>query len=233
MARNDEGGNVVFGPRSIRLGAGKGGEIMKLIGAIFLFIVFVSPIYAQGLFDQAEIEFNVDYIDIGNVQILGSKAKGQVMVVWMKSGSVLTKTLSNSKIKYSDREDREFDNGGDYTFTPESVYTEDRVQIEELRKKPVEELILRASDLINGEWGDHTTFRLFDVIFALKLEGNRGSEFVQLTMDVIKANLKYENRPRRLLAEKDMMLQFAEGDEQLTKDVNNFLKENGFEEHTN
>ena len=60
---------------------------MKIIGAIFLLIVFVSSIYAQGLFDQAEIEFDVDYIDIGNVQILGSKAKGQVMVVWMKSGS--------------------------------------------------------------------------------------------------------------------------------------------------
>ena len=215
------------------MGAGKRGEIMKIIGVIFLFIVFISPIYAQDLFDRAEIEFDVDYIDIGNVQILGSKAKGQVMVVWMKSGSVLTKTLLKSKIKYNNREDREFDNGGDYYRyeSPEMVLNEHRIPIEDLIKKSAEELALRANDIINGEWDARTTFELFDVIFALKLEGNRGSEFVQLTMDVIKANLKYDGyHPRRLLAEMDMMLQFAEGDEQLTKMANDFLEENGFNE---
>ena len=143
------------------------------------------------------------------------------MAVWMKSGSVLTKTLLKSKMEY--------DGNSHYEFTPESVLNEHRIPIEDLRKESAEELALRANDIINGEWDARTTFELFDVIFALKLEGNRGSEFVQLTMDVIKANLKYDGyHPRRLLSEMDMMLQFAEGDEQLTKMAKDFLEENGF-----
>jgi len=202
---------------------------MKLIGAIFLLIVFVSPIYAQDLFDRAEIEFDIDYIDIDKVKVIGGTINGQVMEVWMKSGSVLTKTLSKS----NSEEGNYYTSsppGGSYGYSMEHYGNEpyDKPNISDLRKRSKEELILRANDIINGEWHARTTFELFDVIFALKLNDNKGSDFVQLTMDVIKANLKYENRPRRLLAERDMMLQFAEGDEQLTKMANDFLEENGF-----
>ena len=219
------------------MGTGKGGEVMKISSVfimsviyifIFLFFVFISFSRAQDLFDRAEIEFDIDYIDIDKVKVIGGTINGQVMAVWMKSGSVLTKTLSSSKIKYNDDSDISFSYRGISDNDSESKFTKNRIPIEELRKKSVEELISITNDLINGEWGDHTTFRLFDVIFALKLEGNRGPEMVKLTMDVINANLKYENRPRRLLAERDMMLQFAEGDEQLTQTVNDFLEEKGF-----
>jgi len=213
---------------------------MKIIGAIialllWLFICFVSMSHAQDLFDLAEIEFDIDYIDIAGIEIFGNKKSGQVMAVWMKNGDVLTKTLSKSKIKYNNREDREFDNGGDYNSPPPGAQGHsygndpyDKPSISDLRKKTKEELILRANDLINGEWETQTTFRLFNVIFALKLEGNRGSEMAKLTMDVINANLKYENRPLRLLGERDMLLSFAEGDEELTKQTNEFLENNGF-----
>jgi len=201
--------------------------------------LFILPIaYAQDLFDRAEIEFDIDYIDIDNVQILGGTRSGFVMVAWMKSGSVLTKTLSKSNVEYEFSEDREFDNGGDYSphhsiraYDEESVFTydKDKISIEDLRKESEEELVSRAYHLINCEWDDHITYRLFDVIFALKLNGYRGSEMVQLSMDVIKANLEYTNEPRRLLSERDMMLQFAEDDEQLTKMANDFLEENSNE----
>ena len=184
---------------------------MKFIGAVFLFFIFVLSIHAQDLFDQAEIEFDVDYIDIDNVQILGDKNKGRVMVVWMKSGSVLTKTLLKSNIR-----DTQYAN------------LETSYNIVELKKQPKEELISMAYDLINSHWHDKTTFRLFDIIFALELANNKGFEFVELTIDVIKANLEYGSIPTKLFAEQRMLLDFAKGDEQLTEMANIFLEENGF-----
>ena len=211
--------------------------VIVIVGVLFNIWLFVFISHAQDLFDRAEIEFDIDYIDIDKVEMLGGTINGQVMAVWMKSGSVLTKTLSKSNIEFSD--DREFDNGEDYAFTSESVFNKrripiesvfnkHRIPIEELRKKPGEELVSRVGDLINGEWSGHTTYRIFDMMFALKLKDYKGVQFVQLTMDVIKANLKYYNRPQSLLAERDMLLQFAEKDEQLTKMANDFLEENGF-----
>ena len=205
--------------------------IMALLLIIVCLFIFVAPkSHAQDLFDRAEIEFDIDYIDIDKVKILGGTIKGQVMAVWMKSGSVLTKTLSKSNVEY---EYREFDSGVNYDFTPESIFAKDKIPIEELRKKPGEELVSMAGDLItgyggNGEWGNHTTYRLFDILLALKLNEHRGSEFVQIVMDVINASLKNEIKPRKLLAERSMLLTFAKGDEQLTKMANDFLEENGF-----
>ena len=191
---------------------------MKFIGAVFLFFIFVLSIHAQDLFDQAEIEFDVDYIDIDNVQILGDKNKGRVMVVWMKSGSVLTKTLLKSNIR-----DTQYTNLETSYNNPEG-----KVPIEELEKQPKKELISMAYDLINSHWHDKTTFRLFDIIFALELTNNKGFEFVELTIDVIKANLEYGLTPTKLFAERIMLLNFAKGDEQLTEMANIFLEENGF-----
>ena len=134
MARNDEGGNMVLSPRCIGLGAGKGGEMMKLIGAIFLF--FILSACAQTLFDQAEIEFDVDYIDIDKVKMLGSDKKGHVLVVWLKNGNVLTKTLSNSKIKY--------DTDDNYSDTAlYSVLHQNRLPISELENMSNVELVSR------------------------------------------------------------------------------------------
>jgi len=222
---------MVLSSRCIRLGAGKGGEMMKLIGVFFLLIIFISPIYAQDLFDQAEIEFDVDYIDIDKVKLLGSKNKGQVIAVWMKSGSVLTKTLSKSKIKYSnredreDREDREFDNGG----YPGNIINYEKPLISELREKSDEELVSKIYNLLDEEWiNQRTTYLLFDVEFALKLNGGRNSEYVQLAMDIINYNLEHGMNIRQLQGEKDMLKQFAEEDEQLTKMANDFLEEKGF-----
>ena len=194
---------------------------------IFLFFVFISFSRAQDLFDRAEIEFDIDYIDIAGIEIFGNKKTGQVMAVWMKNGDVLTKTLSKSN---AENDSSVYDwQSGDTVYQYRGLnLNKDKIPIEELRKESTEELVSRATDLINSEWDDHTTFRLFDVVFALKLNDNRGPEFVQLTMDVIKANLKYENRPRRLLAERDMMLGFAKGDEELTKQAKEFLENNGF-----
>ena len=205
--------------------------IMALLLIIVCIFIFVAPkSHAQDLFDRAEIEFNIDYIDIDKVKILGGTVKGQVMAMWMKSGSVLTKTLSKPNVEYEFREDREFDNGGSYAFTPESVFAKDRIPIQELRKESTGELASRINDLINSEWyDDYITYRLFDILFALKLNEHRGSEFVQLTMDVINTNLKNGMKPRKLVAEKSMLLTFAKGDEQLTKMANYFLEENGFE----
>jgi len=218
------------------MGTGKGGEVMKISSVfimsviyifIFLFFVFISFSRAQDLFDRAEIEFDIDYIDIAGIEIFGNKKTGQVMAVWMKNGDVLTKTLSKSN---AENDSSVYDwQSGDTVYQYRGLnLNKDKIPIEELRKESTEELVSRATDLINSEWDDHTTFRLFDVVFALKLNDNRGPEFVQLTMDVIKANLKYENRPRRLLAERDMMLGFAKGDEELTKQANEFLENNGF-----
>ena len=200
--------------------------IMALLLIIVCLFIFVAPkSHAQDLFDRVEIEFDIDYIDIDKVKMLGSKNKGRVIAVWMKSGSVLTKTLSKSNVEY---EYREFDSGVNYAFTPESVFAKDRIPIQELRKESTGELASRINDLINSEWYDHITYRLFDILFALKLNEHRGSEFVQIVMDVINTNLKNEMKPRKLLAERDILLAFAEGDEQLTKMANDFLEENGF-----
>jgi len=120
---------MVLSPRSTGLGAGKGGEMKKVYIVVFINItilllwLFVSFSHAQDLFDRAEIEFDIDYIDIDKVKVIGGTINGQVMVVWMKSGSVLTKTLSKSNVEYEFREDREFDNGGDYAFASESIFT--------------------------------------------------------------------------------------------------------------
>ena len=191
---------------------------MKIIGAIFLLIVFVSPIYAQGLFDQAEIEFDVDYIDIGNVQILGNENKGRVMAVWLKNGNVLTKTLSNSKIKYLEI----------ITDNPVIYSDSNRLPMSELENMSNEELISRIYDLLNEEWVNETTYLLFDTVLVLKFKNAKGTEYVQLTIDIINYNLEHGLSPNKLRAEETALKSFAEGDDELEKIVNDFLTEKGF-----
>ena len=210
---------------------------MKLIGAIFLFIVFVSPIYAQGLFDQAEIEFNVDYIDIGNVQILGSKAKGQVMVVWMKSGSVLTKTLSNSKIKYSD-DDYSYDRNQESSFHEVYNYEgNESAPLLKLNGKSTDEIIVMAYEIINKpEWTYNYKWSqsyaeevdLNQIMGHFDRNNIKGPELVRLGMDIITADLEHGQVRGALLHEKRKLEEFAEGDEQLTQTINDFLEEKGF-----
>jgi hypothetical protein len=231
---------MVLSPRSVGLGTGKGGEMMKLMGAIFLFFVFVSSVYAQNLFDQAEIEFDIDYIDIDKVKILGSKNKGQVMAVWLKTGDVLTKTLSNSKIKYSDDNNDSWHTPGQQVDSgrldlrefhypkPISDTIESKPSNAELKAKSDEELVSRIHNLLNGEWNQQTTFLLFDIIFVLQSKDRKGSEYVQLTIDIINHSLENGMTNRELQAEKHILIIFAEGDIQLVKTVNNFLEEKGF-----
>ena len=211
---------------------------MKIIGAIFLFIVFVSPIYAQGLFDQAEIEFDVDYIDIDNVQILGSKAKGRVMVVWMKSGSVLTKTLSNSKIKYSDDDsDISYSYGLPGNNEVYNYESEENAPIPEIDGKSTDEIIAIAYEIINKpEWTynyklSKTYSEELDLNYIMgRLQTNKakGPELVRLGMDIITADLEHGQEAKKLFLEKRNLESFAKGDEQLTQTVNDFLEEKGF-----
>ena len=215
---------------------------MKIIGAIFLFIVFISPIYAQDLFDQAEIEFDVDYIDIDNVQILGSKNKGQVMVAWLKNGSVLTKTLSNSKIKYSDN-DYSYDRNQESSF--HEVYNfkdNEAVPLLELKGKSIDEIIAMAYEIINKlewtynyKWSEtHSEeLNLTHIMGRLQTNKAKGPELVRLGVDIITADLEHGQEARKLWIEARYLKEFAEGDEQLTKEVNDFLKGNGFETDTN
>ena len=207
-----------------------------IVVIVCLFISFVA--YAQDLFDQAEIEFDVDYIDIGNVQILGSKARGQVMVVWMKSGSVLTKTLSNSKIKYSDDDDISYSSNG-LAATNEVYNFEDNENppVPELGGRSVDEIIAMAYEIINKpEWTynykwSETYSEELDLTYIMdhfSRNNEKGPELVKLGMDIITADLKRGQKVEKLYTEKSCLKSFAEGDEQLTQTVNDFLEENGF-----
>ena len=193
---------------------------------VVIVCLFISPVaYAQDLFDQAEIEFDVDYIDIDNVQILGSKTKGQVMVVWMKSGSVLTKTLSNSKIKYSDDDS-------------DISYSYRGIEENNIWDMSTEELRGEANRILSSEWtnrngrlgsGYNEEMDLLKILTCLKYEQNKGSlEFVGLAMDIIVADMEYGARVGTMNGERSALEYFAEGDEQLTKIVNDFLTEKGF-----
>ena len=223
---------------------------MKLIGAIvayiFLLLVFISLFFvsfshAQDLFDRAEIEFDIDYIDIDKVKLLGGKSKGQVIAVWMKSGSVLTKTLSKSNIKFNDREDREFDNGR-IEDDLHSVYNHEDVKSPDyfttIGKTP-DQLIEMANGIIsstsewtyNYKWSTSTKeeLSLSNILKTLRYTHNvKGPVFVKLAMDVISADLAHGVSREKLHPEKGNLLDFAEGDEELTKQVNDFLEENGF-----
>jgi len=211
---------------------------MKLIGAVFLLIVFISFSYAQDLFDQAEIEFNIDYIDIDKVKVLGSKNKGQIIAVWMKSGSVLTKTLSKSKGGATYGYGRAtYNDGGNEVYNYES--NEDVVALD-LKNKSADELIIIANDIIaspdltyNYKWS--TTYseelNLLKILEKLDREHNaREAKFVQLAMGIITANLGHGVENRKLYPERMYLEDFAKGDEQLTELANDFLKENGFNE---
>ena len=66
------------------------------------------------------------------------------------------------------------------------------------------------------------------MMILLKLQKNRGSQFVTLGMDIITADLEHEIPLERLGAEARYLRDFAEGDEQLTKMANDFLEDNGF-----
>ena len=204
--------------------------IMALLLIIVCIFIFVAPkSHAQDLFDRAEIEFDIDYIDIDKVKILGSKNKGKIIAVWMKSGSVLTKTLSKSKIKFSD--DREFDNGEDY-----NERTEERDE-SNIWNMTTDELIVEANRILSSQWinksdalgsGYHEEMDLLKILHYLKLSNNKGPEFVRLAMDIIAADLKRGSKIGTMSGELDALEYFAEGDEQLTKMANDFLEENGF-----
>ena len=240
MARNDESGNMVLSPRCVRLGAGQGGEMMKLIGAFFLLIVFISPIYAQDLFDQAEIEFDVDYIDIDKIKLLGSKNKGQVIAVWMKSGSVLTKTLSNSKIKYSVADDNRDDvSYAEPNHEVYNIHDNQNAPLPELDGKSVDEIIAMAYEIINKpewtynyRWSESYSEEL-DLNYIMgrfDMNDRKGPELVKLGMDIITADLSHGQKVKKLYLESSRLKEFAKGDDQLTQTVNDFLKENGFNE---
>ena len=245
MARDDEGGNVVLSPRCVRLGAGKRGEIMKLIGtiaiiALFLWL-FVNFTHAQDLFDRAEIEFDIDYIDIDKVKLLGSKSKGQVMAIWMKSGSVLTKTLLKSKIKNNNSNDSGYFYPG---YGENEVYTyEDDEEIPHnlfvtTLDKSDDELIVMANDIINSttKWTHNfrwsTSYKeemdLSKILNALYYKDSKGSKFVNIGIDIISSELEHGVEAVSLLSEKRSLLSFAKGDEELTKQANEFLENNGF-----
>jgi len=225
------------------MGAGKGGEVMKIIGAIFLLIVFVSPIYAQDLFDRAEIEFDIDYIDIAGIEIFGNKKSGQVMAVWLKNGDVLTKTLSMSNGKNSYSNDgwqplHHLSGSDDENLHEVYNYEEgESAPYLNLYDKSTDELIKMARDIINKpEWTYNYKWSnsyseeidLCHILDNLKDRNARGSEEVQLTMDVISADLEHGQIREKLYTEKNMLLGFAKGDEELTKQANEFLEENGF-----
>ena len=220
---------------------------MKIIGAIFLLFVFVSSIYAQDLFDRAEIEFDIDYIDIAGIEIFGNKKTGQVMAVWMKNGDVLTKTLSKSNAKNSSSDEtypnvnyegpRDYDQGNEvYNYedneSPPSLNLYDK-------STTTNELMALARDIINKpewtynyEWSSiySEEMNLCRIMDSLNYRGEKGTEAVQLAMDVISADLEHGQKPEKLFIEETRLLRFAEGDEELTKQANKFLEENGFNE---
>ena len=208
---------------------------MKLIGVIFLLLVFISFSHAQDLFDQAEIEFDIDYIDIDKVKVLGGPNKGQVMAVWIKNGSVLTKTLSNSKIKYSD-DDYSYDRNQESSF--HEVYNfkdNEAVPLLELKGKSIDEIIAMAYEIINKlewtynyKWSEtHSEeLNLTHIMGRLQLDHQaKGPRLVRLGMDIITADLEHGQEARKLDIEARYLKEFAKGDEQLTKEVNDFLTE--------
>ena len=204
---------------------------MTIIGAIFLLIVFVLPIYAQDLFNRAEIEFDIDYIDIDKVKVLGGPNKGQVMAVWMKNGSVLTKTLSNSKIKYNDdSDDDSFNEVYNYEDGESAPYLK-------LDGKSTDEIIAMAYEIINKlewtynyKWSEtHSEeLNLTHIMSRLQTNKAKGPRLVRLGVDIITADLEHGQEARKLYIESRYLKEFAEGDEQLTKEVNDFLTEKGF-----
>jgi len=209
---------------------------MKIIGAIFLLIVFVSPIYAQDLFDRAEIEFNIDYIDIDKVKLLGSKNKGKVMAVWMKSGSVLTKTLSKSSAEYGDSGDQwQGLRRGDLLEGQSPPYP--GAEKENIWEMSTDELRVKANTILSSEWvnkndmlgsGYTEEVDLLKILTCLKHKENKGPEFVGLAMDIIAADLKRGSNVRALSGERIALEYFAANNDILTKMANDFLEENGF-----
>ena len=224
---------------------------MKIIGAIialllWLFICFVSMSHAQDLFDLAEIEFDIDYIDIAGIEIFGNKKSGQVMAVWMKNGDVLTKTLSKSNAKNSSS-DETYPNvnyEGPRNYGGNAVYTyEDDEEIPnklfvETFDKSDDELIIMANNIINSttEWIYNfrwsTVYKeemdLSKILNSLRYKDPKGSKFVNIGIDVISSELEHGVKVVSLLSEKISLLSFAEGDEELTKQANEFLENNGF-----
>jgi len=250
------------------MGAGKGGEIMKIIGAIialllWLFICFVSMSHAQDLFDLAETEFDIDYIDIAGIEIFGNKRTGQVIAVWMKNGDVLTKTLLNSNAKNSDDDDVSYSyervsdrNGADPdggeavgdSWQPSELDDENLHEVYNYEDndyrpyptflgKSTDELIEMARDIINKpEWTYNYKWSnsyseeldLCRILDQIKYADAKGEKVVQLTMDIISADLEHGQKPGKLYLEKSKLLIFAEGDEKLIKQANEFLENNGF-----
>ena len=225
---------------------------MKIIGAIialllWLFICFVSMSHAQDLFDLAEIEFDIDYIDIAGIEIFGNKKSGQVMAVWMKNGDVLTKTLSKSNAKNSSS-DETYPNvnyEGPQNYGGNAVYTyedNDYRPYPTFLGKSTDELIEMARDIINKpEWTYNYKWSnsyseeldLCRILDQIKYADAKGEKVVQLTMDIISADLEHGQKPGKLYLEKSKLLIFAEGDEKLIKQANEFLENNGFNKDIN
>jgi len=214
---------------------------LLLIAVILILCMFMATSHAQDLFDQAEIEFDIDYIDIDKVKVIGGTINGQVMAVWMKSGSVLTKTLSKLNSKFGDNDDREFDDGRDNLH---SIYNyqddESPDYLVSVGKSP-DQLIVIANDIINStsEWtydykwstSHKEELDLLNILGKLRYIHNvKGPVSVKLAMDVITADLAHGTSRKKLYPEKENLLSFAQGDEQLTKMANDFLEENGFNE---
>ena len=220
---------------------------MKIIGAIFLLFVFVSSIYAQDLFDQAEIEFDIDYIDISGIEIFGNKKTGQVMAVWMKNGDVLTKTLSKSNAKNSSSDEtypnanyegpRDYDQGNEVYNYEDDEEIPNKLFVETFDKSD-DELIAMANDIINSttEWTYNfrwsTSYKeemdLSKILNSLYYKNAKGSKFVNIGIDIISSELEHGVEAVSLLSEKRSLLSFAKGDEELTKQANEFLENNGF-----
>ena len=91
------------------------------IAVFSILCIFTITSHAQDLFDRAEIEFDIDYIDIDKIKLLGSTRSGFVMAVWMKSGSVLTKTLSKSNKKYETNGSDVYNNSNDNDFHGDGI----------------------------------------------------------------------------------------------------------------
>ena len=217
---------------------------------VLLCLLFSSLSHGQqDLFEQAEIVFDIDYIDIDRIQIFGNKSKGQVMAVWLKSGSVLTKTLlkSNSKNEYNSSPawpgadfagHEQLDDYGDEVYPEEGEnsfdYGSDPDRRNYYQTLSTEELITSANDIISRpEWiieqgHTHEEVDLMMILMCLKRKNDKGPKFVTLAKDVITTDLEHEIPIHRLRIEASYLMGFAEGDEELTKDVKTFLDNNGF-----